>query len=376
MSSSTTGLIIGAVAAIVGQTFVGIAMAVKRYISVNGAKNMKSFTSRLKDYRFWVATFMLLIGELSNFMGYFFIPAYVMVLLGAINVLVSQICSALILREYISSMQVIGTVLISAGVILILVITPRSPSDIQINTFADSSIRWMDPIPMVMVVSAAIVIIVLVFIMIQIYRIQRSARSADPALQESQTWITLVVYALSGSLSVITTKGVGILLYEAVVAKHTNFHNPMAYFIWPFWSIFIVGQVWLVNLLLHARDLSIMAPLMYASYSLCGTVSSLVYYRELGNDTFVELLFTLSGIIMLMSGVWFVMQQYPKFYGFFPLCCPKTQRIVTRPNLDLSSEEKQFPDRFEDALLTTDDDVDNNNNHSNDSQSSMDNVNL
>lgn len=337
MASSSHGFMTGVSVTMVGQSLIGLAFATKRWISTRDPQNTKGFFARLWDWRFWVSALLLLLGESCNFVGYLFMPAYVMVMLGATGLVVAQISSAVFLKEYLSSVHILGTLVIVSGAALVIGMTPTSPDVGQITHFNDAAVRWMDSLPLMIIVASMVTIATFTFLVIKIQRIRSAEKYRSSTMKEPQSDLILVVYALSGSLSVITTKGVGILLKEAIVDDQLRFNNAMSYLIWPWWLLLIVSQILLINWLLHHNELSSISPLMYATYAICGTFSSLVYYREIGSHTTAQLMMTTLGFAMLLTGVWMITRSYPRDMGFWPWCSPRFPRRVTKTD-DLPDE--------------------------------------
>jgi hypothetical protein len=337
MATSAHGFLSGVLITVAGQSLIGLAFAIKRWISQRDTTSSKSFFSRLYDWRFWISSGLLLLGEACNFIGYLFMPAHVMVILGAIGLVVAQIASAIFLSEYISSVHISGTLVIVAGAALVLGMTPTLPSEYQITSFNDASVRWMDSVPLVIITSSVVVISVLITLVAKIQRIRNNERIRNHSMQVPQTELLLIIYALTGSLSVITTKGVGLLVKELVIDHKTHFHNAVAYLIWPWWFALIFSIVLMINWLLHHNELSSISPVMYAMYAIAGSFSSLIYYREIGSHTAPQLILTVFGFLMLLIGVWMITRVYPRSMGFWPWCSPKFPRVVTRHD-DLPDE--------------------------------------
>lgn len=280
-----------------------------------------------------------------NFGGYFFLPGFLMILFGAVNVLTSQTLAFFFLKEYITSVNVLGTLSICLGVMLVITMTPRAEGGTQSLSFDGFVHRMMDPLPLVLLCTLVIMSLLVGALLWKIQRLMdRPHLGGDEQLRFSGTLCALVIYAFSGTLSVITTKGVAVLLREAIGQGKTHFANAVAYLIFPWWVLIIGGQVFLVNYMLSHAQVPLIVPLMYSGYTLCGTIGSGIYYREFGSHTFEQLVLTLVGIAMLIFGVYAVTRRFDRLKGFWPWCCPQYQRPETRTAaaLELDKVRNQF----------------------------------
>jgi magnesium transporter len=298
---------------------------------------------QLLNWKWWIATIILYAGEALNFVGYIKAPAYLIVLIGCSNVLVTQILCAMFIGEFFSSHKLLGSVLIGSGVTLLVISSPANDSG-TIDQFTEALRRVLDEVPLVMF-SVSISIIVFLLLVTVIVRSQSYASNKQSYV------IPLVMYSMSACLMVITTKIIAIIVVDAMNHK-TYFRNPFAYLIFIWWLLLVVQQLTLVNWMLAAGDATSIVPLMYVCYATTGMITSGIFFNEFGSRQMGDLFVLLLSVLCMFAGVYLVTRVVKRESGFW-FCCPKFQFRASRTLQDLQLESA-YPNLVESDSVSSD----------------------
>lgn len=325
-------IFIGVLFAVMGNVLMGASMVMKKR-----AINKRKAQAGLVDTGFfshWIfrvipdfSSFVLFAGEALNFVGYVKAPAYLIVLIGSVNVLTSQLLSSFFLGDYLSGIRIAGTAFIGAGVSLLVISSPQNENG-AIDDFLPAVSRLIDEVPIIMFSVAGAIIIELTYVMYVSHRDRR----AQPYI------IPLTTYAASACFMVITTKIIATLILDAF--NHVfYFKNAMSYLLWPWWLFCAAMQLrFLKATLASDAPASTIVPLMYVCYATTGMFTSGIYFNEFGTREIYQLVLLMVSIGSIFTGVYCVTRDAPRERGFW-CCCPQfpfhSEFTAKKLNLDL-----------------------------------------
>ena len=305
----------GVLSSLLGNCLIGLSFTLKRWIGSNARG--ASMCARLANWKWWISLLALLVGEVLNFAAYVTAPSFLVVLLGCVNVLSTQVSSALVLREYFTSVRLLGTISIALGVTLCIVSTPVNETP-AIRTLPEVWQRLGEPTPQILLSLAVTTLLVLFVIAFQLerYRVRANQINNEP-VQNSITVVGLGMYATGAVCAVTITKCVGIIANNAIFLHRFYFTYAPFYGVWPVALVFWATQIWLINWLLSHLEASAITPLMYLSYSLSGVFASGTFYKEFSTYGAAQAFLLSMAAALMCFGCYCVTRQYPRDIGFF-----------------------------------------------------------
>lgn len=349
-------LLWGILSSLIGNCLIGVSFTLKRWISLpNNRGSTTNLCGRLRLWRWWLAVLTLLVGEILNFVAYVTAPSFLVVMLGCVNVLATQISSALFLKEYFTSVRLMGTLFIGLGITLCIVSTPLNEHP-EIDTLPEVVARLGDTVPQILFTSAMTSLLLLTYVACRLERSRvRNGHVTSEGVQVSIAAIGLSMYGFGAMLTVTTTKAVGIVINEAVFDFKFRTDYAPSYLIWPLALMLWVTQLMLINWLLSHLEASAVTPLMYIIYTVSGVFASGIFYDEFADHTSVELILLFLATLLMAFGSYCVTRTFPRSQGFWPLCCPhfelSTEKTFER--LDVEGARREWIEEHCNTTITT-----------------------
>lgn len=279
--------------------------------------------SRVSNWRWLLAVLLLLGGEISNFIGYMFLPVYLVVMLSSLSVVVTQVLGVFILKEHLTSVRIAGTLccLAGAGVAIGGTTNINYTKGVAVTTFAEFVARF-DSLEVAILYSASIGVLG-TLVILEVNRRRRKPVKEWASTPTSLTYC-LLMYVSSSVFTVAVTRAVGLTLAEALVIPHrTYFTNIWCYVTWLVWFPLLGGQLLLLNIAMRFHPANKVTPLWSVCYTLSGLMTSACVYRELSEAQLAQLILLSIGVSLSFVGIWMITRDFDRSLGFWPWCCPR-----------------------------------------------------
>ncbi|MQL97949.1 hypothetical protein Taro_030647, partial [Colocasia esculenta] len=160
-----------------------------------------------------VESYLVIVGEVANFVAYAFAPAVLITPLGALSIIVSAVLAHFILKERLHDLGVLGCVMCIAGSVVIVV---HAPAERAITSVLEIWTMATQTAFLLYVASVVVFVLVLVF-------------HFAPRYGHINVLIFTGICSLMGSLSVMSVKALGTSLKLTFEGKN-QFIYPQTWF--------------------------------------------------------------------------------------------------------------------------------------------------
>lgn len=227
------------------------------------------------------------IGEAANFAAYAFAPASLVTPLGALSVLVTAIMASKFLRERLNLLGKLGCFLCIIGSIIIVL---HSPKEVQVEDVNLLMEKFFDTTFIVYVV----IIFVLTFTI---------AFYLAPKYGHKHVIIYILLCSGIGSLTVMSCKGLGLVIRDIVSGKTADFSNWLPYFLIITTVLFIGVQMNYLNRALDIFSTSIVTPIYYVIFTTLVILASAILFKEWRNMGFEDIVGDICGFFIVIVAV-------------------------------------------------------------------------
>jgi uncharacterized membrane protein len=294
--------VIGLATSLLGNIIIGAGQCLQKY-GLNKLKENKSFkeNSRLNS-SYWVLGFvMCYFGELcGNWVGLSLASAAVIMPLGIISVLVNAFLASLYLGETMDEKQKEGYALIICGVLLILLMAPKSDGEVvsKLVTMTD----WI----LFLNNSAFLTVILLLLAaaLLSVYLL---------IVSKYQGILNFVsTCGLFATITVLTSKAIS--LYFRVSLSGGSSEDPTAsrsalFVLFSTLVLAVAGQEIFRQQAYTKFNVSQFQPLLYSSFNVISVISNELVFKELPStwiSWFQFYVAFLAGIVIILQGSLFV----------------------------------------------------------------------
>ncbi|PVV05146.1 hypothetical protein BB560_000342 [Smittium megazygosporum] len=249
---------IGVILAVISSGLIGVSFVVTKASLNQTTAKYGSATDQfayLKNHIWWIGMICMFVGELCNFFAYGFAPAILVTPLGAL-----------------SSVQVVVS----------------SPQDPEVETI-ESIVDLILKVPF------------LVYSIVSIVAIAVTMIYLCPRYGSSSPLAYISVCSLSGSLTVVSSKVVGIA-FKLTFEGKSQFTKASPYIFLGILLGFTVIQVIYFNKALEKFDTNIVTPIYYVFFSTNTIIANMILFQGFDGTSF-ELLVIILGFIQLFIGV-------------------------------------------------------------------------
>ena len=248
----------------------------------------------------WLGVSLISIGAVADFAALTFAPQSMVAPLGSLTLVSNIILSPIILKEIITTWDIVSTLTIVCGCIISVAFASHEDVVYSNDELFDFYLRW----PFLIYFAVVISFMVLCYIAMRHYELIESDHQRYTPTEES--WHRLTYPAISGTIgaqSVLFAKCFVEMIVNSFEHRGLLFERWQAYFIILAMAGCIVFQIKWLNDGLLRFDASFTVPVFQAFWVVLSVASGLVFYNEYrGMNTLQKGLFAL-GIVITITGV-------------------------------------------------------------------------
>ncbi|XP_058103221.1 probable magnesium transporter NIPA1 isoform X2 [Magnolia sinica] len=219
--------------------------------------------SYLYEPLWWVGMITMIFGEVANFAAYAFAPAILVTPLGALSIIVSAVLAHFILKEKLHIFGVLGCILCVVGSTSIVL---HAPQEKAIHSVKEVWFLATEPGFIVYTCLVVISVLVLIFVFV-------------PCYGQSHMWVYIGICSLTGSLTVMCVKAVGIALKLTFEGT-----NQFVYLqTWFFTVVVVICCLMQMNYLNKALDTfntAVISPVYYVMFTSFTIIASMIMFKN------------------------------------------------------------------------------------------------
>nr|AID55005.1 magnesium transporter NIPA2-like protein [Lycoris radiata] len=242
--------------------------------------------SRIKICFFFIwGFFVVIVGEIANFVAYIFAPAVLVTPLGALSIIVSAFLAHFILREKLQRMGVLGCVLCIVGSTVIVLHAPEERSPSSVEQIWELAIQ-----PAFLLYMTAAVVVSLVLML-----------HCSPRYGNTNMMVYLGICSLIGSLTVMSIKAIGIAIKLTIEGI-----NQAGYIqTWVFATVAIsciITQLIYLDKALDTFNTAVVSPIYYAMFTTLTILASAIMFKDWSGQSASNIASEMCGFITILSG--------------------------------------------------------------------------
>ncbi|KAF9138680.1 hypothetical protein BGX30_008887 [Mortierella sp. GBA39] len=240
----------------------------------------------LKSVMWWTGMLMMVVGEVCNFVAYAFVQPILVTPLGALSVVICAILSSIFLRERLNLQGKVGCAQCIVGATIIVFHAPEQASVKTIQEFKHLMIQpgflsWM-----ALIIIASLVLII----------------KAGPRWGKEHMMVYIGVCSLIGSLSVVSTQGLGAAIVHNISTGEAQFDNWFIYFVIVFMVVTLLTEINYLNKALNLFNTAMVTPTYYVTFTSTTIITSAILYQGF-NATVTAIITVCLGFLVICGGV-------------------------------------------------------------------------
>jgi len=241
----------------------------------------------LSNGLWWTGMILMIIGEVCNFVAYAFTQAILVTPLGALSVVISAVLSSIFLKEKLSFDGKIGCALCIIGATIIVV---HAPSTQVANSIDEFRQEFFHPL----FLGYAITCIFLTLIII--WRVA-------PKYGSKNMLVYISVCSMIGSLSVVTTQGLGTAIVTTIMDPSQNqLTNWFFYVVAAFVVVTLLTEINYLNKALNIFNTAMVTPVYYVFFTGLTIISSAILSNGF-NAPPVSIATVVLGFLVICNGI-------------------------------------------------------------------------
>lgn len=252
----------------------------------------------------WLGLFMMIVGEVANFVAYAFAPAVLVTPLGALSIIVSAVLAHFMLKERINKLGFLGCVLCVVGSVIIVIHAPQEHAITSVQEIWEMATQ-MGFILYVGSVLVMVSILVLYF---------------APLCGHSNVLVFTGICSLMGSLSVMSVKALGISLKLTFEGNNQLFY-PETWFFTVVLMTCVITQMIYLNKALDTFNTVVVSPIYYVMFTTFTILASVIMFKDWDGQDGGAIISEICGFIVVVSGTILlqmtkeIMEKLPSFKG-------------------------------------------------------------
>ncbi|RDY00035.1 putative magnesium transporter NIPA4, partial [Mucuna pruriens] len=270
MGNTVHDNVIGLILAVSSSVFIGSSFIIKKMGLKRAASNGKR---------------AVLVGELANFAAYAFAPAILVTPLGALSIIFSSVLAHFILKEKLHIFGVLGCALCVVGSTSIVL---HAPHEKDIHSVKEVWELATEPGFVVYMCLVVVWVFVLIF-------------HFAPKCGQSHMMVYVGICSLTGSITVMAVKAVGIALKLTFEGM-----NQFVYFQTWFFTVVVIGccllQINYLNKALDTFNTAVVSPVYYVMFTSFTIVASIIMFKEWAKQDASQIATELCGFVTILSG--------------------------------------------------------------------------
>ncbi|GJJ69430.1 magnesium transporter [Entomortierella parvispora] len=287
--TSDKGKIVGLSLAIGSGLLIGSSFVFKKKGLINCTKNgmlAGEGHAYLKSTMWWSGMLMMVVGEVFNFVAYAFVQPILVTPLGALSVVICAILSSIFLRERLSMQGKVGCAQCIVGATIIVL---HAPEQTAVTTIQEFKHYMIQPIFLTWMALIIIASLLLIF-------------KAGPRWGKEHMMIYIGVCSLIGSLSVVSTQGLGAAIVHNISTGESQFDNWFIYFVIVFMVVTLLTEINYLNKALNLFNTAMVTPTYYVTFTSTTIITSAILYQGFAASV-VSILTVCLGFLVICGGV-------------------------------------------------------------------------
>ncbi|XP_019445413.1 PREDICTED: probable magnesium transporter NIPA1 [Lupinus angustifolius] len=282
---NVTGLIL----ALSSSIFIGSSFIIKKMGLKKAGNTGKSAASGGHAYLYepwwWIGMISMIVGEIANFAAYAFAPAILVTPLGALSIIFSAVLAHFILEEKLHIFGMLGCALCMVGSTTIVL---HAPHERVIHSVKEVWQLATEIGFILYIVAVTILVIVLIFYFV-------------PRYGQTHLFIYVAICSLTGSITVMSVKAVGIALKLTFEGS-----NQFKYFQTWFFTIVVIGccllQINYLNKALDTFNTAVVSPVYYVMFTTLTIFASMIMFKDWVSQNASQIATELCGFVTILSG--------------------------------------------------------------------------
>ncbi|KAL2346056.1 hypothetical protein Fmac_000056 [Flemingia macrophylla] len=279
----------GLVLAVASGAFIGASFILKKkglkQAATHGTRAGVGGHSYLLQPLWWAGMLTMLIGEVANFVAYIYAPALLVTPLGALSIIVSAVLAHFLLKEKLQQMGILGCVFCIVGSVLIVIHAPQEHSLTSVQEIWDLATQ-----PLFLAYVAATGSVVLALIL-----------HFEPRHGQKNMLVYLGICSLTGSLTVMSTKAIGIAI-KLTLEGISQITYPQTWFFLTVAVICIVTQLNYLNKALDTFNTAIVSPVYYVMFTTLTIIASVIMFKDWSGQSASSIASEICGFVIVLSG--------------------------------------------------------------------------
>ncbi|CAK9177551.1 unnamed protein product [Ilex paraguariensis] len=227
----------------------------------------------------------VIVGEIANFAAYAYAPAILVTPLGALSIIFSAVLAHFILEEKLHIFGVVGCVLCLVGSTTIVL---HAPQEKVINSVKDVWYLATEPGFIIYTCIILVLVVILIFWCV-------------PHYGQSHMVVYIGICSLTGSLTVMSVKAVGIALKLSFSGS-----NQFIYFQTWFFTVFVIVccllQLNYLNKALDTFKTAVISPVYYVMFTTFTILASMIMFKDWDHQNASQIVTELCGFVTILSG--------------------------------------------------------------------------
>jgi len=290
---------VGLILAITSGVFIGSSFVFKKKGLLQAQEQAGSVAgqghSYLSNGLWWTGMILMIIGEVCNFVAYAFTQAILVTPLGALSVVISAILSSIFLKERLNNLGKIGCAQCIIGATIIVLHAPNQHTATDIEEFKR---MFFAPVFLTYAIVSILGSLLIIW-------------KVAPKYGTKYMQVYIGICSLIGSLSVVTTQGLGTAIVKTVRGDN-QFTHWFLYVLTAFVVITLLTEVNYLNNALNLFNTAMVTPVYYVTFTSLTIISSAILSQgfEAPPKSVVTVVL---GFLVICSGI--IMLQYSKVSG-------------------------------------------------------------
>ncbi|RWS31242.1 hypothetical protein B4U80_08264, partial [Leptotrombidium deliense] len=237
----------------------------------------------LRQGIWWLGLISMGVGEGCNFAAYAFAPASLVTPLGGLSVIISAVLASKYLKERMNILAKIGCILCLLGSTVTVIHSPKE----KVTTSDELKSMLLDSPFLVYLSFVVLSSLLLIYGFV-------------PKYGNTNVVIYIAICSLIGSISVMTCKGLGLLITEAFGGSNLVAGLFAVFLISTIVTIMI--QMNYLNKALDVFDTSVVTPIYYVLFTTCVLVASGILFKEWPSNV-PDVLGSICGFFTIIIGI-------------------------------------------------------------------------
>eukprot|EP00270_Netrium_digitus_P002970 TRINITY_DN1336_c0_g1_i1.p1 TRINITY_DN1336_c0_g1~~TRINITY_DN1336_c0_g1_i1.p1 ORF type:complete len:356 (+),score=87.86 TRINITY_DN1336_c0_g1_i1:377-1444(+) len=241
--------------------------------------------SYLSEPLWWAGMLSMIVGEIANFAAYAFAPAILVTPLGALSIIISTILAHILLNEKLHIFGVLGCALCFVGSIVIVL---HAPEERQIESVKQLWMLAIEPAFVLYAISVTGLVVMLIF-------------HFSPRIGHTNILIYIGICSLTGSLTVVSCKALGIALKLTVYGDNQLLQPETAFFAFVV-LVCVLIQISYLNKALDTFNTAVVSPIYYVMFTTLTILASVIMFKDWDRQTFEQVVSEICGFVTILGG--------------------------------------------------------------------------